>query len=99
MAVRLAMGASRWQIASQLLTESLILSVVGGFLGLWVGQACWSVLGQIVPEQAGDGFAVNGPLLLFTAGISIAAGIKFFLAPGRRSTQGPFCEAAPDGGP
>ncbi len=98
MAVRLAMGASRWQIASQLLTESLMLSVVGGFLGLWVGQACWSVLGQIVPEQAGDGFAVNGPLLLFTAGISIAAGILFGLAPALRSSSVPLQESLKEGG-
>src|SRR5260370_4089894 len=92
MAVRLAMGASRWQIASQLLTESLMLSVVGGFLGLWVGQACWSVLGQIVPEQAGNGFAINGPLLLFTAGISIAAGILVGLAAALRSRIVPVHE-------
>src|SRR5260221_5710852 len=98
MAVRLAMGASRWQIASQLLTESLVLSVAGGFLGLWVGQACWSLLGQLVPEQAGDGFAVNGPLLLFTAGISIAAGIVFCLGPGPRSSSAALEEALKEGG-
>jgi putative ABC transport system permease protein len=98
MAVRLAMGASRWQIASQLLTESLVLSVVGGFLGLWVGQVCWSVLGQMVPEQAGDGFAVNGHLLLFTAGISIAAGVLFGLAPALRSSSVPLQESLKEGG-
>ncbi|MCU1316612.1 MAG: hypothetical protein JWN63_1934, partial [Candidatus Acidoferrum typicum] len=49
MAVRLAMGASRWQIAWQLLTESLVLSIAGGFLGLWVGQMCWGVFAQLVP--------------------------------------------------
>jgi len=98
MAVRLAMGASRWQIASQLLTESLVLSVVGGFLGLWVGQACWSALGQLVPEQAGEGFAVNGPLLLFTAAISIAAGMLFGLAPALRASGVPLQESLKEGG-
>src|SRR5258708_4680691 len=97
-AVRLAMGASRWQIASQLLTESLALSAAGGFLGLWVGQMCWSVFGQLVPEQAGDGFAVNGPLLLFTAGISIAAGMLFGFAPALRATRVPLQESLKDGG-
>ncbi|PYU57401.1 MAG: hypothetical protein DMG56_22475, partial [Acidobacteria bacterium] len=85
MAVRLAMGASRWQIAAQLLTESLVLAVAGGLLGLWLGQMCWSVFGKLVPEQAGEGIAVNGQLLLFTAGISLAAGMLFGLAPALRA--------------
>src|SRR6267143_1345759 len=97
-AVRLAMGASRWQIASQLLTESLVLSVAGGLLGLWVGQACWSVLGQLVPEQAGNGFSVNGPLLLFTAGISVVAGMLFGFAPALRASSVPLQESLKDGG-
>jgi predicted permease len=98
MAVRLAMGASRWQIASQLLTESLVLSAAGGLLGLWVGQLCWSVFGQLVPEQAGDRFTVNGHLLLFTAGISIAAGMLFGLAPALRATSVPLQESLKEGG-
>jgi putative ABC transport system permease protein len=97
-AVRLAMGASRWQIASQLLTESLVLSVAGGLLGLWVGQMCWSVFGQLVPAQAGEGFAVNWQLLLFTAAISIAAGMLFGFAPALRSTNVPLQESLKEGG-
>src|ERR1700674_2775148 len=97
-AVRLAMGASRWQIASQLLTESLVLSVAGGLLGLWVGQTCWSVFGKLVPEQAGEGFAVNGHVLLFTAGISIAAGMLFGFAPALRASSVPLQESLKEGG-
>jgi putative ABC transport system permease protein len=98
LAVRLAMGASRWQIASQLLTESLVLSAAGGLLGLWVGQLCWSAFGQLVPAQAGNGFAVNGHLLLFTAGISIAAGILCGFAPALRATSVPLQESLKEGG-
>ncbi len=98
MAVRLAMGASRWQIASQLLTESLVLAVAGGLLGLWLGQMCWSVFGKLVPEQAGEGFAVNGQLLLFTAGISLAAGMLFGLAPALRAGSVPLEESLKEGG-
>jgi putative ABC transport system permease protein len=98
MAVRLAMGASRWQIASQLLTESLVLAVAGGLLGLWVGQMCWSVFGKLVPEQAGEGFAVNGQLLLFTAGISLAAGVLFGFAPALRASSVPLQESLKEGG-
>ncbi len=97
-AVRLAMGATRWQIASQLLTESLVLSIAGGLLGLWVGQWCWSQFGRLVPEQAGEGFAMNGPLLLFTAGISIAAGVLFGFAPALRATSVPLQESLKEGG-
>jgi putative ABC transport system permease protein len=97
-AVRLAMGASRWQIASQLLTESLVLSVTGGLLGLWVGQMCWSVFGQLVPAQAGGGFTVNGHLLLFTAGVSILAGMLFGFAPALRATSVPLQESLKEGG-
>jgi putative ABC transport system permease protein len=98
MAVRLALGASRWQIASQLLTESLVLSVAGGLLGLWIGKLCWSMFGSLIPEQAGGGFEWNGQVLLFTAGISIAAGILFGFAPALRSTSVPLQESLKEGG-
>jgi predicted permease len=87
-AVRLALGASRGQIAGQLLTESLLLSVVGGALGLGVGQACWGAFGKLVPAQVGEGgFQINGQILLFTAVISIAAGLLFGLVPALRATD------------
>jgi putative ABC transport system permease protein len=98
MAVRLALGASRWQIASQLLTESLVLSVAGGLLGLWVGKMCWGLFGNLVPEQAGGGFEWNGPVLLFTAGISIAAGMLFGFAPALRASGVPLQESLKEGG-
>jgi predicted permease len=97
-AVRLALGASRWQIASQLLTESLVLSVAGGLLGLWVGKTCWSLFGGLVPEQAGSGFELNGQVLLFTTGISISAGILFGFAPALRATKVPLEESLKEGG-
>jgi predicted permease len=97
-AVRLALGASRWQIASQLLTESLGLSVAGGLLGLWIGKMCWNLFGGLVPEQAGGGFELNGQVLLFTAGISIAAGILFGFAPALRATSVPLQESLKEGG-
>jgi putative ABC transport system permease protein len=98
MAVRLALGASRWQIASQLLTESLVLSVAGGFLGLWIGKMCWGLFGSLVPEQAGGGFELNAPVLLFTAGISIAAGMLFGFAPALRASGVPLQESLKEGG-
>jgi len=97
-AVRLALGASRWQIASQLLTESLVLSAAGGLLGLWIGKMCWSLFGGLVPAQAGGGFDLNGPVLGFTAGISIVSGMLFGFAPALRATSVPLGESLKEGG-
>lgn len=87
-AVRVALGASPKQIVAQLLTESLILSLIGGALGLWVGDVFWRVLGRLVPQQvAGASFSLNLPVLFFTAGVSLAAGIFFGLIPALKSTR------------
>src|SRR5712664_163349 len=97
-AVRLAMGASRWQIASQLLTESLVLSAAGGLLGLWIGKMCWNLFEGLVPAQAGGGFELNGHVLLFTAGISIVSGMLFGFAPALRASKVPLQESLKEGG-
>src|SRR5882762_9790705 len=97
-AVRLALGASRWQIASQLLTESLVLAAAGGLLGLWIGKMCWSLFGGLVPAQAGGGFDLNGHVLGFTAGISVVSGMLFGFAPALRATSVPLQESLKEGG-
>lgn len=87
-AVRVALGASPKQIVAQLLTESLILSLIGGALGLWVGDVFWRILGRLVPQQvAGASFSLNLPVLFFTVGVSLAAGIFFGLIPAVKSTR------------
>jgi predicted permease len=99
MAVRIALGATRGQIAAQMLAESLLLSVLGGALGLAVGQACWSAFGTLVPPQVGHaGFQIDWRVLLFTAAISIAAGVLFALAPAFRASDVSLQEALKDGG-
>lgn len=98
-AVRLALGASRGQIAAQLVTESLLLSVGGGLAGLLVGRLCWGVFKNLVPSQiAGEGFALNGPLLLFTAAVSILAGVFFGVVPALRATDVSLQESLKEGG-
>lgn len=98
-AVRIALGASRGQIAGQLVTESLLLSLTGGLLGLWIGQVCWSVFGGLIPTQAGaNGFRIDGHVLLFTAAISVAAGILFGLVPALRATDVSLQETLKEGG-
>jgi predicted permease len=98
-AVRIALGASRGQIAGQLLTESLLLSLAGGVLGLWIGQLSWRVFGGLIPTRVGDdGFRIDGQVLLFTAAISLAAGILFGFAPALQATHVSLQETLKEGG-
>jgi putative ABC transport system permease protein len=98
MAVRVALGANRGQIAAQLITESLLLSVGGGVAGLVVGRLCWSMFRNLVPSQiAGNGFALNAPVLMFTAAISILAGVFFGLVPALRAPDVALQESLKEG--
>jgi predicted permease len=82
-AIRLAVGAGKIRLVRQLLTESILLAVVGGALGLLIGKlgiaAALTVLPQTVlrPDQVG----LNLPVLLFTFSVSLVAGVLFGVAP------------------
>jgi predicted permease len=87
LATRAALGAGRGQIIRQLLTESLLLSLTGGLLGLALGFVGVRLLLRIspggIPRLGAHGSAVTLDLniLLFTLGISILTGILFGLVP------------------
>jgi predicted permease len=91
MAIRLAMGASRWQLIRQLLTESCLLGAAGGALGLFAAK--WTVRGVIamLPPAAGmQGFLsdqIDTRLLIFCAGISLFTGIVFGLFPALQASK------------
>jgi predicted permease len=82
-AIRMALGASRARLAYQLITESLLLSLGGGFLGLAIAK--WAVIPSLaavptsLPRSANIG--VNISVLIFTFGLTIVVGILFGLAP------------------
>lgn len=87
MAVRLALGASRHRIGQQLLTESLLLSVLGGTAGLIVAFVSVQSLSRYLPADL-PGIArltIDVRVLAFTAAISLATGILFGLAPLQRA--------------
>ena len=97
-AVRVALGATRGQIAAQLLMESLLLSLGGEALGLMLGKVCWNVFGGLVPAQLGSsGLQIDGQVLVFTAAISIAAGVLFGFTPAFRATDVTLHDALKEG--
>jgi putative ABC transport system permease protein len=86
-ALRTALGASRWRIVRQLLTESVIVALIGGALGMLIGFWGIDALRAANPGDAAK-FApgwyqlgINFPVLMFTLGLSVFSGIVFGLAP------------------
>jgi putative ABC transport system permease protein len=83
MAIRTAVGASRWRIARQLLTESILLSLIGGGIGLvlarWGVDLILYVSPNAIPRSREIG--LDWKVLAFTAGISFLTGILFGLIP------------------
>ena len=89
-AIRLAMGANRFRLIRQLLTESVLLSLLGGAAGLLL--AFWIVRGLLALKPPIDfplalDVAIDWRVLLFSLGVSIAAGIVFGLAPSLQATR------------
>ena len=83
MAVRIALGASRWRLARQLLTESLLLAGLGGIAGFALALAAIEALTPQLPADLSRaaGIAVDMRMLIFTAAISLLTGILFGLVP------------------
>jgi predicted permease len=87
--VRTALGASRAEITLQLLTESLLLSLLGGVAGILVASLTLQGLLRFVPKNLPrlDNIAINGPVLAFGIGVSVLTGILFGLLPARRMAR------------
>jgi len=90
LAIRAALGASRWRVIRQLLTENVLLSTVGGFLGLILGVLGVRTLLLLIPgdiprvdpAQLRNPFQfVDWRILVFTLGVSLLTGILFGLIP------------------
>ena len=88
-AVRAALGAGRWQLARPILAESLVLSAVGGALGLVLAMASMQLL-TLLPEGSlprMEQIGLDGGVLLFAAVVSITVAVVFGLLPAIQASR------------
>jgi predicted permease len=99
--LRAALGAGRTRIVRQMLTESMLLSLAGGAVGLAIAYAGRSILWSFRPpfiEDSGIDLALDSHVLLFTLGVAILTGFIFGLVPAVKASRPDLMETLNAGG-
>ncbi|MGB2715464.1 MAG: ABC transporter permease [Vicinamibacterales bacterium] len=89
MAIRLSIGASRWQLVTQLLVESCLLALLGGIAGIVVAQWTLDLIFSLLPTEAASTLQprIDSTVALFAAALTVGTGLLFGLFPALHSTR------------
>jgi putative ABC transport system permease protein len=99
-AIRTALGAGRWRVVRQLLTESVFLSILGGAFGLLL--AWWAI--DLLPRfnvtniPRANQIRIDLTVLIFTVGVAVLTGVIFGLAPALHASKSNLNESLKEGG-
>jgi putative ABC transport system permease protein len=99
-AIRFSLGANRWRIARQLLTESILLSGIAAAAGLLLAEWAIRALRTLPPSNLprAASIALDLPVLIFAGGMAVLTGLLFGVAPALQITRGAPAEILKEGG-
>ncbi len=100
-AIRLAVGAGRWRLVRLWLSESLILALCGGLVGLLFSMWGTALFAFFMPEThlpAGYDFELNSRIVIFTTLLAVSTGLIFGMAPAMHAVRGDLNDVLKQGG-